>query len=212
MIKAILFDLDNTLIDRQKAFSEMLNRVFHIYYQDEDYINTLVHDALEFDGGGKVERIDAFKKLVDKYNIKEFTAEKLAKDWSNESGTTVYLFDDVVETLTKLKEKYKLAIVTNGDYASQKRKLDNINLYSLIDYHLISSEIGVRKPDPLIFKYACKKLNLKEEECIYVGDSYSRDIIGAKNAGLEAIYVSRVNDKHDDVKTIYQISELLNLL
>ena len=212
MIKAILFDLDNTLIDRQKAFTEMLNRVFHNYYKDEDYIKVLINDTLLFDDGGKIERIDAFNKLINKYNIKEFTAEKLSKDWSNESGSTVYLFDDVIETLKELKKKYKLAIVTNGDYPSQKRKLDNINLYPYIDYHLISSEIGIRKPDPGIFKYACNKLNLKENECLYVGDSYSRDIVGALNAGLEAIYVSRTDEQHKDVKTIYQIKELLNIL
>ena len=106
MIKAILFDLDNTLIDRQKAFTEMLYKVFRSYYNDEIYIKNLVKDMIAFDNGGKIERIDAFNKLINKHNIKEFTAEKLAKDWSNESGTTVYLFDDVIDTLIKLKKKW----------------------------------------------------------------------------------------------------------
>lgn len=212
MIKAILFDLDNTLIDRQRAFTEMLYRVFRTYYKDEDYINNLVNDALLFDDGGKTERIDAFTKLINKYNIKEFSAEKLAKDWSNESGSITYLFDDVKDTLNILKKKYILGIVTNGDYSSQKRKLDSINLYDILDYTLISDEIGIRKPDPRIFEYACNKLNLKPEECIYVGDSYSRDIVGAMNANLTPIYVCRNNEKHNDVKTIYNIKELCNLL
>ena len=211
MIKAILFDLDNTLIDRQRAFKEMLIRVFHNYYKDEEYINLLVKDALLFDDNGKIERIDSFAKLINKYEIKEFTAKELSSNWSKESGITVYLFDDVLNTLKKLKEKYKLAVVTNGDYASQKRKLDNINIYDLLDYTLISSEINIRKPDPRIFKYACKQMNLQEKECIYVGDSYSRDIEGALNAGLNAIYVSRNNEIHDNVKTIYQIKELLDI-
>lgn len=211
MIKAILFDLDNTLIDRQRAFREMLERTFHEYYTDENYIENLVKDTLIFDDGGRVERIDAFGKLIEKYNIKEFTAENFAKAWSKESGSTVYLFDDVVPTLQILKTKYKLAIVTNGDYDSQKRKLDNVNLYPYLDYTLISSEIGIRKPDVRIFKYACKQMGFKETECLYVGDSYSRDIVGALNAGLDAIYVSRVNEKHD-VKTIYNIHELLEIL
>ena len=57
MIRAILFDLDNTLIDRQRAFKEMLFRVFRTYYKDEEYIQNLVNDALLFDDGGKTERI-----------------------------------------------------------------------------------------------------------------------------------------------------------
>lgn len=212
MIKALLFDLDNTLIDRQRAFTEMLYRTFRKYYDDEEYVNALVKDALFFDDGGKIERIDSFTKLIDKYNIKEFTAKEFAENWSKESGSVVYLFDDVISTLTTLKDKYRLAIVTNGDYESQKRKLDHVNLYYLMDYTLISSEIGIRKPNPRIFQYACKQMNLKEKECLYIGDSYSRDIVGAINAGLEAIYVSRVNETHDDVKTIYQIKELLDIL
>lgn len=211
MIKALLFDLDNTLIDRQKAFTEMLFRTYRKYYTDENYINTLVKDTLIFDDGGRIERIDAFNMLINKYNIKEFSALEFSNNWKKESGSVVYLFDDVIPTLTKLKDKYKLAIVTNGDYESQKRKLDSINLYDLLDYTLISSEIGIRKPDPRIFKYACKKMNLNENECVYIGDSYSRDIVGAINAGLDAIYVSRINEKYENVKTIYQINELLNL-
>lgn len=212
MIKAILFDLDNTLIDRQRAFKEMLYRTFSKYYNDDKYIEVLVNDMLEFDKSGAVERIEAFTKLINKYQIKEFTAEELSLNWSKESGNVVYLFDDVLDTLKMLKNKYKLAIVTNGNYASQKRKLDNVNLYGLLDYCLISDEIGIRKPDPRIFKYACEKLNLKESECLYVGDSYSRDIVGALNAGLDAIYVSRNNQIHEDVKTIYQIKELADIL
>lgn len=212
MIKAILFDLDNTLIDRQRAFREMLYRVFRSYYKDENYVEKLVKDMIEFDKGGRVERIDAFNQLINKYNIKEFNAKKLSKDWSNESGSTVYLFDDVIDTFKELKKKYKLAIVTNGDYVSQKRKLDNINLYKYLEYTLISDEIGIRKPDPRIYKYALNKMNLKEDECIYVGDSYSRDIVGAKNANIRPIYVCRNNVKHDDVTTIFNIKDLLNIL
>lgn len=212
MIKAILFDLDNTLIDRQRAFTEMLYRVFRSYYNDETYIKNLVKDMIVFDNGGKVERIDAFNKLINKHNIKEFTAEKLAKDWSNESGSTVYLFDDVIDTLIKLKKKYKLAIITNGDYVSQKRKLDNVNLYPYLDYTLISDEIGIRKPDIGIFKYALKQMNIKEDECFYVGDSYSRDIVGSINAGIKPIYICRNGKEHNDVTTIYNIKDLLKIL
>lgn len=212
MVKAILFDLDNTLIDRQKAFKEMLYQTFSKYYNDANYVETLVCDMLSFDENGKVERIKAFEKLIDKYHLKEFTALELNSNWSKESGNVVYLFDDVLATLKVLKKKYKLAIVTNGNYSSQKRKLDNVNLYDLLDYTLISDEIGIRKPDPKIFKYACEKLNLKENECLYVGDSYSRDVVGALNAGLKAVYVSRNNQIHKDVKTIYQIKELLDIL
>ena len=212
MIKAILFDLDNTLIDRQKAFKEMLFRVFSNIYDNHETVNKLVNETLLLDDNGKVPRIESFTKLKEKFELKDFDVIQADENWKKESGTVTYLFDDVIDTLKTLKSKYKIAVVTNGAYASQKRKLDSINLYELLDYCLISDEIGIRKPDPRIFQYACKQMGFKEEECIYVGDSYDRDVLGALNAGLDAIYVSRTNQKHNEVKTIYQINDLLKIL
>ena len=58
MIKAIIFDLDNTLIDRQKAFKEMLERKFHILFDDEELIQKMINDILKWDNNGTVERIE----------------------------------------------------------------------------------------------------------------------------------------------------------
>lgn len=209
MIKAIIFDLDNTLIDRQKAFKEMLERKFHILFDDEELIQKMINDILKWDNNGTVERIDVFKKWAEVYHITKISPEQLDKEWSNESGSVAFLFDDVRDTLKKLKKKYKIAVLTNGNASSQRRKLNTINIYDLLDYSLVSSEYGVRKPDKIIFEYTAKQLDLKTEECSYVGDNYKIDILGSRNAGMLPVFISRNNEIHEDVLCIQTINELL---
>ena len=103
MIKAIIFDLDNTLIDRQRAFKEMLDRKFHQLFDDETLIQEMIKDIIEWDNNGTVERIVVFKKWAEKYNVTKVSPEQLDKEWSDESGSVAFLYDDVRETLTQLK-------------------------------------------------------------------------------------------------------------
>lgn len=210
MIKAIIFDLDNTLIDRQKAFREMLDRKFHQLFEDETLIQEMIKDIIEWDNNGTVERIVVFKKWAEKYNVTKISAEQLDKEWSDESGSVAFLYDDVRETLTELKKKYKIAILSNGNKTSQRRKLSTIDIYDLLDYSLISGEFICRKPDKEIFEYTAKQLGLETNECVYVGDNYKIDVLGSKNAGMLPVFISRNNEVHEDVLTIKAIKDLLD--
>ncbi len=212
MIKAIIFDLDNTLIDRQKAFKEMLLRKFHLLFDDETLISNMIDDIMKWDDNGTVERIVVFKRWAQKYDVTCISPQELDKQWSDESGSVVFLYDDVKDTLSKLKNKYKLAILTNGNTTSQRRKLDTIDIYDLLDYTLVSSEVNMKKPDIRLFEYIANKLNLKPNECIYVGDNYNIDVLGSRNAGMTPIFISRNNENYDNVIVIKEISELLNIL
>ena len=210
MIKAIIFDLDNTLIDRQRAFKEMLDRKFHKLFEDETLIQEMIKDIIEWDNNGTVERIVVFKKWAEKYNVTKISAEQLDKEWSDESGSVAFLYDDVRETLTELKKKYKIAVLSNGNKTSQRRKLSTIDIYDLLDYSLISGEFTCRKPDKEIFEYTAKQLGLETNECVYVGDNYKIDVLGSKNAGMLPVFVSRNNEDHEDVLTIKSIKDLLD--
>lgn len=210
MIKAIIFDLDNTLIDRQKAFREMLERKFHVLFNNEDLIQEMVDYIIKEDKNGTVERIDVFTKWVTKYQVTCISAKQLDQEWSNESGSAAFLYDDVRATLTKLKEKYKIAILTNGNKVSQRRKLQTIDIYDLLDYSLVSDEIGIRKPNKEIFEYTAKQLGLNTNECVYVGDNYNVDVIGSRNAGMLPVFISRNGQTYEDVINIKAIKDLLD--
>lgn len=211
MIKALIFDLDGTLIDRQKAFTEGMTSILHDYFDNEQLINDMLVDILEWDKRGSVERIIVFIKLLEKYNIKDVTAEELDLQWKSMSGKTTYLYEDVRDTLTILKKKYKIGILSNGGTKTQRRKMDTINIYDLIDYSLISGEYICSKPDKRIFDYVCTQMGFKPEECAYIGDSYRIDIDGSLNANMMPIFVNRTNENHLGVTTINEIKELLNI-
>ena len=107
MIKALIFDLDNTLIDRQRAFREMLHREFSKITDDVDLINKMVEDIIVWDKNGEVSRDITFNMWKDKYSFVKPTPEELSTSWSNESGKVAYLYPDVRETLSKLKGNIK---------------------------------------------------------------------------------------------------------
>lgn len=211
MVKAIIFDLDGTLIDRQKAFKEFLYNEFNKYTIDEELINNMIEDILVWDDYGRVPRNISFGKWEEKYNLEGLTAKKLDEIWKKESGKTCYLYDDVRPTLTELKKKYKLAILTNGSPTSQRRKLDSIDIYDLIEYSLISGEYEVNKPDPKIYRFVCDNLGYKPQECVYVGDTFDIDYEGAINAGLKAVFVNHKKEVHPDATMINDLKELLDI-
>ena len=211
MIKALIFDMDNTIIDRQRAFKEGIRTILHHYFTDEELIDIMVEDIIVWDNKGMVERIDVFNMFVEKYNIDYPTATQLDKDWKKMSGKTCYMFADVRDTLVKLKKKYKLAILSNGQKETQRRKLNHIDIYNLLDYSLISSEYICWKPDPRIFQYTCEQMGCKPKECAYIGDNYEVDVLGSFKAGLKPVFVNRTKEHRPKVITINQINELLDI-
>ncbi|RDU23644.1 HAD family hydrolase [Anaerosacchariphilus polymeriproducens] len=127
------------------------------------------------------------KKLdLNKEKIAEIS-EELAHMWE----VTYFerkLRDGVIETLEKLKNKgYKLGIISNT--ASLYQVFDVLEDYGIRDYFkdvTLSSITGYRKPNKEIFNIALNQMQAKPEECVYVGDTRSRDITGAKNANFGA--------------------------
>lgn len=213
-INAVIFDLDNTLIDRQRAFKEMLERKLPLFVpiEKQAQIPQMIQDILIWDANGTVSRLKCFRQFLKEYDIDTISAEELDQSWANESGSTAYLFDDVIETLRELKKKYKLALLSNGNPCSQRRKLATIKIDDFFEYTLVSGEFSVNKPDPLIFKHVANQLSVPCQHCVYIGDNYQGDILGAKNAGMQAIYINRFNQPHCDTLTVNSIHELLNYL
>jgi HAD superfamily hydrolase (TIGR01549 family) len=103
------------------------------------------------------------------------------------------------ELLAWLRPRYRLALISNFDHGPTARRiLDRIGMTSFFELIIISEEMGCRKPQAAIFEAACRDLQISPPEAIFVGDSPTIDIAGAKGVGMDAIWVNRRGERFDE--------------
>ncbi len=123
----------------------------------------------------------------------------------------ISLSDTLVEILDYLKSRYvRISLITNGPYEHQLKKIRSLGLGKWIEEKdmIISSAVGISKPDERIFHMVC-------ESGLYVGDSYENDVIGAKKAGWDVIWLNKYGQQEADQKadfTVRDERELQSLL
>lgn len=146
-------------------------------------------------------------------------AEQLSAIFWLERRSRHVVFSDVEDNLRSLRENYRLVLVTNGTPDLQREKIQGANLARFFDAILISGEVGVGKPDCRIFELALEELAASPSETVMIGDSLSRDILGAQHAGLKGIWLNRSSNDVDDqiipdaqMTSLNQIYELLPIL
>ncbi len=108
-----------------------------------------------------------------------------------------------------------MTIVSNGFTEVQFRKLRNSKIEHYFAHVVLSEAAGSLKPDPAIFNYALKINNASAEEALMIGDSFEADIIGAANAGINALYLNNTGKKRElpeRVKEIKSLKEALEFL
>lgn len=161
-----------------------------------------------------------FRALTD-HGINDLSfAEQLSRIFLVERRERHVLFCDTEDSLTNLRKDYQLALVTNGAPDLQREKIQGANLTRFFDTILISEEVGSGKPDCRIFELALDALGTLSSETVMVGDSLTRDILGAQRAGLKGIWLNRsgsddsVNAVVSDaqVTSFRQINEILPIL
>lgn len=217
-ITTIIFDLDNTLINRQKAAYErmkyFIREIEEFKDLDEMEIESIAQHFVLIDENGSCNKTYMFARIKELYGLK-INAEELGKRWNQDNATITYVYDDALETLTYLKEKgYKLAIITNGDAYLQYQKAVNSGLSHLMDEIIVAGKYKISKPDKRIYEVALEKLGSKPEECVFVGDTFHTDIIGAYRANIKPIWFVSDNLKQCDVDIIKikSLSDLKKIL
>lgn len=139
-------------------------------------------------------------------------AERLAAVFQDERRSRHILFPEVEATLADLRQSYRLALVTNGAPDLQREKIEGAKLAPHFDAVVVSGEVGIGKPDPRIFSRALDQLAISPGAAVMVGDSLRRDVLGAQQAGLRAIWVNRAGaDPRDDVSPDAEIADLSQL-
>jgi putative hydrolase of the HAD superfamily len=222
-IKAVLFDLDDTLYDHSYSSRNGLQALKNKYeclrdarldVLELEYLSVLneIHLSKVLTGLSTIEeaRIERYKKFFSKFGINadlEFISEA-RKIYSSAYRTNQRAVPGALELLNKLKEKVKIGIVTNNLLKEQLGKIKIIGITSFIDEIVVSEEAGYIKPSPEIFQIALYKLGCKADECVMIGDSWETDIVGARNAGIRAIWFNRYGNKYPDTDLVFEIDSL----
>ena len=100
------------------------------------------------------------------------------------------------------------AVLTNGEHAHQRLKLELVGLVDEVDAVFTSDEFPLGKPDPAAFLGACSRLGVEPGEALMVGDSLVADVEGALGAGLRAVLLDRRTSTHPDSPRIRSLAEL----
>jgi HAD superfamily hydrolase (TIGR01549 family) len=185
----VLFDLDNTLIDRQAAYERWARGFVADRGLDAEAIRVLC----DSDEDGFATREAVFEAARQKFNLSE-SVESLITEYRQEYPKFFTPDRTVIRTLHRLRANgFRVGVVTNGP-ASQREKLDRAGLRPLIDGICVSEEYGIGKPDRRIFAESIRRCcGPRGPNGIgwMVGDSAKTDVAGGRNSGLRTVWLSR---------------------
>ncbi len=125
-----------------------------------------------------------------------------------EARQKVRLFDDVLPVLTALKSQYTLAALTNGN-----AHISKTGLATYFDFQISAADVQAAKPDPAMFIRAMQQARVSAEQTLHVGDHPLHDILGAHNAGIDAVWIRRFQQSWDltGLKPLQQFDDLQQL-
>jgi putative hydrolase of the HAD superfamily len=206
-ITDIFFDLDHTLWDFDRNSLLAFERVFATHKINLDVLTFVkVYEPINFDywklyREERVNKQDLRRgRLIDAFNRFDMTfpletIDALAVAYIDELPIDNHLFDGAVEVLSYLVEKYRLHIITNGFQEVQHLKLKNSGIHSFFHTITSSEEVGLKKPNPVIFHRALEKAKVTIENSIMIGDSFEADIQGAEAVGMKTLFYNYRNEE-----------------
>ena len=199
MTKAIVFDMDGTLIDTEKFLVEGRVKAMHaLGYHDFTWEDSLYFRSLPPE---EVERI--LKERYGEgfpYMSVRLKRREMAKRLHEEFGFDKKKGSD--KALKVLKEReYKIAVATASDYERAKRYLQKVGLFEYFEPENIicATELEHGKPYPDVYLYACRQLGERPEECIAVEDG-PFGVMSAYRAGMQVIMVPDLTQPEEEVR------------
>jgi putative hydrolase of the HAD superfamily len=214
MFRAVLFDLDNTLIDRQAAFRQYATDFCHRRLQS---LNTSEHEQavdelLAADDWGYRPRTEFCEWVARRFPSAHLQASDIWEDCCQHLPSFVEPNPCVQAMLARLAGRFRLLAVTNGSSQNQREKLRRSQLSDYLLEAVVSGEVGFEKPHPAIFQRALATAGCSADEVLAVGDNPWADIVGAKQAGLSAYWVSLGRQyPHDAILPDRVLSSMLDL-
>lgn len=190
--KAIIFDLDNTLLDRTKTFELFIRKFIQQYFE---HVTPTIQDELlvkivELDEDGYKDKVKLFSELLELLPWQEKPQlDDLIDFYTVNYVHSAILMEDAIELLEWCSSNYKVGLITNGRHIIQDGKVEKLKIKPYFHSLVISESAGVKKPNKQIFDIALQQLELTAEECVYVGDHPMNDMDGASKAGMSTIWM-----------------------
>lgn len=200
MFKAILFDLDGTLLDRDKSILSFIENQYERLIESLSHIGKekYVSRFIELDNHGYVWKDKVYQELIKEFNITSLRWEQLLHDYLVEFKHHCISFPHTENMLDEFKRNnFALGIITNGYGQFQTDNLKALGIEGYFDVILVSEWEGIKKPNPQIFLNALKKLQIEPQESIFVGDHLENDIRAAENVGMMAILKNSTGNTDD---------------
>lgn len=190
---AVLFDLDNTLLDRETGFERFCQELYRtsapmsLTHSEEDAVALLK----SWDEGGMASTATLWEQVIDQW-------PGVFKDVDQAMAVFLEMYPAMLvldpRTRNMLEDfsdmGIRCGIVTNGGESMQTAKIEESGLVGLVDSYTISGSLGVSKPDPMIFRAALDSIRAVPDRTLFVGDNPDHDIVGAKGAGMKAGWMS----------------------
>lgn len=188
MIKAVIFDLDNTLYDESGYFLAVFRSFCKRRRLYMPGIGGILRSVLKSDSR------DVFGDVLKKAGLYSWKFQEELFSLYRSVDTKLALYGDAADFISFAKRKgLKLGIITNGDVRAQRNKIKCLGVGKVFDRVVYARELGKlkEKPHAQAFRKALKGLNIKAREAVYVGDNFDTDIAGAKKAGIRAVLLRR---------------------
>jgi HAD superfamily hydrolase (TIGR01549 family) len=212
MVRAVLFDLDDTLFDHRlcartalaelhRAHAPFQARPFpefermHAAFLEELHRRVMTGE-LELEAARR-ERFRRLFQAVDAV-VNEDTIENAAVTYRDGYRKVRQPIAGAAALLAAIKPRARVGIVSNNLLEEQQDKLRHCGLDELIDALVVSEEAGVSKPDPAIFRIALDRLGCRADQAVMLGDSWAADIIGALSAEIRAIWFNPLGKPSPD--------------
>lgn len=206
-IKAVMFDFIGTLVNvkgysleisKMKLYNSIVDASFKVSKEDFLAAYSQAHEKY---------RVIRYQKLIEVTNaiwiseaLNSLGFKTNPEDTRIKTAVNIF-FEDYLksfrlrkcakQTLETLAENYKLGLISNFTYAPViYAGLRRVGISNFFDVILVSDAFGWRKPHARIFEEALKRLGIRAEEALYVGDSPEEDIKGAKQLGIKTVFVA----------------------